>query len=249
MRKKLTLPVGPKFLFLLDYDGTLTDFKKNPEHSHLTPAARTLLKRLCRKHPVILVSGRNIHSLETVSGLIGFPMVGTHGFEAKNLPGGLQFSSRTLQQRFKREALSLWENLQALALSFPGIHIEKKPYSSTLHYRGLPFSAGQVRDLHRRFKTIFRKSVTPRLWTLQGGKMMIEAKPKGFSKGKAVLKLMKKFPGYFPIYAGDDLTDLSVFQALGGKGLKIAVGHRLPKSATDWRFDSPKDFLKWLAVF
>jgi trehalose 6-phosphate phosphatase len=79
--------------------------------------------------------------------------------------------------------------------------------------------------------------------------MMLEAKPRGFSKGQAVLKILEKFPGHFPIYAGDDLTDLSVFNALGKNGLKIAVGHRLPKTSTDMRFDSPRQFLKWLKEF
>src|SRR5690349_15064562 len=71
----------PKLLFLLDYDGTLTDFKKNPDHSRISPATRSLLFRLQKKHPVIMVSGRYVDSLIKVSGLKGIPMIGTHGFE------------------------------------------------------------------------------------------------------------------------------------------------------------------------
>jgi len=245
--KQISTP--PKLLFLLDYDGTLTDFKKNPEHSHIPASVRSLLNRLRGKYPVILVSGRNTEGLKKVSGLRGFPMVGTHGFEEKNLPGGARLSSPALRLRFKKEALELWKNLQVLHRQFPGIHIEKKPYSSTLHYRGLSLTPAAQRSLQGRFKRILGETVTNRLWATQNGKMMIEAKPKGFSKGKAVLKIAKTFPGYLPIYAGDDFTDLTVFRALGSAGLKIAVGDRLPKSSYDLRFDSPADFIKWLQMF
>jgi len=79
--------------------------------------------------------------------------------------------------------------------------------------------------------------------------MMIEAKPKGFSKGKAVSKILENMSGYFPIYAGDDFSDLSALKAVGQKGLRVTVGRRLPKSVSDLRFDSPSQFIKWLSKF
>ena len=75
---------------------------------------------------------------------------------------------------------------------------------------------------------------------------MIEAMPKGFSKGKAVRKILEKYPGHFPLYAGDDIGDISVFRVLGKKGLRIAVGQRIPKIHSDLRFGKPADFIKWL---
>ncbi len=239
----------PKLLFLLDYDGTLTDFKRNPNHSRLTPAAKKVLERLRRKYPVIFISGRYLDSLGKVSGLPGIPMVGTHGFEARNFPKGFRFATAAQERRFKKEARRLWERLQALRGEFPEIHIEKKPYSSTLHYRGVDMPPARVKKLHRRFNEIFRKAVTRRLWSLMEGKKMIEAMPKGFSKGKAVAKILKLYPGALPIYAGDDLTDLTVFKALGKKGMKVAVGGRIPKDMADLWFGSPREFLDWLGIF
>ena len=78
---------------------------------------------------------------------------------------------------------------------------------------------------------------------------MLEAKPKSFSKGGAVSKILKNMPGYFPIYAGDDFSDLSAFKAVGQKGLRVAIGKRLPKSASDLRFESPAQFIEWLGKF
>lgn len=238
-----------RLLILLDYDGTLTDFSKNPDHSRLSPSARALLKRLRRKHPVIFISGRFLKSLRKVSGLKDFPMVGTHGFEARNLPGGLRMATPALERRFKKEAARLWKEVQILREEFPDIHIEQKPFSSTLHYRGISIPPSQVKKLHRTFNRIFFKTVTRKWWTLQKGKKMIEAMPRGFNKGKAVKKILERFPGYTPLYAGDDLTDISVFKVLGKKGIKIGVGHRIPKRFVDIRLESPKHFLKWLERF
>lgn len=246
--KNLGLP-APKLLFLLDYDGTLTDFKKNPDHSRISAATRSLLYRLQKKHPVIMVSGRFVDSLIKVSGLKGFPMVGTHGFEARNLPGGLRFASASLQKKYGREAQRLWKAVQVLNRRFPGIHIEHKPYSSTLHFRGLPFTNAQVKRLHQEFRSIYNRTVTRKLWKLQEGKKMIEVMPKGFSKGKSVRALLKHFPGRLPLYAGDDLSDISVFKVLGKKGLKVAIGDRIPRKHRDLHFDSPEEFVYWLKSF
>lgn len=236
----------PKFLFLLDYDGTLTDFKRNPEQSHLTPGTRRLLERIRERHPVILVTGRNIAGLERVSKLKGYSMVGTHGFESKNLPGGLVLSSTRVRFLFRKEASRLHKALLPLGRKYPGIHIERKPFSATLHYRGLGLPGRKVRLLRRDFASLLAKNTSKGLWSVQKGKQMIEAMPRGFSKGKAVLRILESHPGYLPVYAGDDLTDISVFKALGGRGLKVAVGGRIPSRFPDLRFGRPSDFLDWL---
>lgn len=240
---------SPKLLFLLDYDGTLTDFNRNPEHSKLPPAAKKIVNRLRRKYPVVFISGRYLDSLQRVSGLSRLPMIGTHGFEARNFHKGFKLATAAQEGRFKKEASRLWKNLQALFSEFPEIHIEQKPFSSTLHYRGVSMPPQKEKELSRRFEAILRKTVTRRLWDVMRGKKMIEAFPKGFSKGKAVQKLLKAYPGTLPIYAGDDLTDITVFKVLGNKGLKIAVGPRIPKHHYDLQFDSPKQFLGWLKNF
>jgi len=242
-------PHAPKFVFLLDYDGTLTDFHKNPDHSRISRPTREILKRLRRKYPVIFVSGRNVQSFKKVSGLKGFPVVGSHGFESYRLPGGLRLSTPSLQKKFRREAGLLWKAFHSLKEQFPGIHIERKPFSSTIHYRGIPFSRAQEKDLRRRFHAIVKGTVTAKLWSLQDGKKMLEAKPQGFSKGLAVLKIMKKFPQALPLYAGDDLNDIPAFKALGNRGLKVAIGNGIPKGLYNLRFESPDDFVYWLKSF
>jgi trehalose-phosphatase len=239
---------GP-LLFLLDYDGTLTDFKKNPEHSQISASTRALLRRLQQKHKAVIVTGRYVDSLFKISGLKKFPVIGSHGFEARNLPKGLRFASLAQEKLYRKEAAILWKAVRHLHRRFPGIYIEKKPFSSTIHFRGIVFSKKQTTQLHQEFNAIYRRTITPRFWNLEQGKKMIEVLPKGFSKGKSVKALLKRFPHHQVIYAGDDVADISVFKVLGKKGLKIAVGNRVPRKYYDLKFKNPREFLTWLKVF
>jgi trehalose-phosphatase len=245
----LSLSRKKPLLFLLDYDGTLTDFKKNPEHSRISSSTRTLLRRLQRKHTIIMVTGRYADSLFKISGLKNFPVIGTHGFEARNLPEGLRFATLSQEKLYRKEAAQLWNAVRHLHRRFPGIHVERKPFSSTLHFRGSNFSKKQTDQLLLEFKALYRRAVTPGLWTLQNGKKMFELMPKGFSKGKSVRSLLKRFPNHLVIYAGDDIADISVFKTLGKRGLKIAIGKRIPRKYYDLKFNSPRTFLSWLKSF
>jgi trehalose-phosphatase len=241
------IPKKP-LLFLLDYDGTLTDFKKNPEHSLISPATQKLLRRLQKKHKAVIVTGRYADSFYQISGLKNFPVIGSHGFESRNLKG-LRFASPAQEKLYRKEAFELWKAVRHLDDLFPGIYIERKPFSSTIHFRGMAFSQKQADHLFAEYKKIFLRTVTPRLWTLELGKKMIEALPKGFSKGKSVKALLKRFPDHLAIYAGDDIADISALKVLGRKGVKIAIGKRIPPRYYDLKFKNPPEFLHWLSSF
>lgn len=235
-------------LFLFDYDGTLTDFKKNPKHSRISASTRALLHRLQRKHPVVLVTGRYVEQLRKLSGLKTFSIIGTHGFEAYRLPKGLRFVPLAMEKRYKKEASAIWSAVKGLPQSFPGIHIEKKPFSSTLHYRGTRLSPKKITEMRKTFIHLCRQTITPGLWSFQKGKEMLEVLPKGFSKGKSVRSLLKYFPNHLAVSAGDDVADILVFKAVGKKGVKIAVGNRIPRKHYDIQFKSPKQLIAWLVT-
>ncbi len=65
---------------------------------------------------------------------------------------------------------------------------------------------------------------------IQEGNMMLEIKPRGFTKDGAIKAFMKESPfsGRRPVFVGDDLTDLEgikIVEYLGG--ISIAVGDRV----------------------
>ena len=239
----------PKLLFLLDYDGTLADFTHDPEDSNITSGQRKILLRLAQRYPVILVSGRYAASLRRVSGLKRIPIVGTHGFEADHMPKCIRFTTPTQERLYRRDAERVWRAVKNMPRLFPGIHIEKKPFSSTLHYRGLRLTRAQEKNIWKEYRKRFRKAATPGAWELKPGKQMIEALPKGFNKAKSVKRVLEAYPGHFPIVAGDDPADHQAMKVVGKKGIKIEVGHRIGPKGVDLRFDGPPQFWNYLKHF
>ncbi len=65
---------------------------------------------------------------------------------------------------------------------------------------------------------------------IQGGKMVVEIKPRGFSKATAIQAFMKESPfsGRRPVFVGDDLTDQDGFAMVEAQGgFSVAVGDRV----------------------
>ncbi|XHO08251.1 hypothetical protein ACEQUB_p01500 (plasmid) [Ralstonia syzygii] len=84
---------------------------------------------------------------------------------------------------------------------------------------------------------------------LQAGKMVVELKPRGASKGEVVGHLMTTgpFAGRIALFAGDDLTDESAFEAvntLGGWTIKVGTG----PSQAHWRVPDPAALRDWLST-
>jgi trehalose 6-phosphate phosphatase len=72
-------------------------------------------------------------------------------------------------------------------------------------------------------------------YELQPGNLVLEFKPSGMDKGRAVLELLQRAPfaGRLPVYLGDDLTDEHAFASVNARhGLSVRVGAREPSMAT-----------------
>ncbi|MDD3014697.1 MAG: trehalose-phosphatase, partial [Candidatus Gastranaerophilales bacterium] len=106
---------------------------------------------------------------------------------------------------------------------FNGIIIENKEYSVSVHYRlaeentvekilEIVSNMIDLHDLNKEFKMLT-------------GKMVVEILPSNFSKDKAVNYLINSQPDYFPVYFGDDITDISALrEVIKHKGIAISVG-------------------------
>src|SRR5207248_1020311 len=113
--------------------------------------------------------------------------------------------------------------------------VESKRGSVALHYRQAPELAAVCLETMRE-----AVAQSPGL-TLLPGKMVLEAKPGGASKGLAIEAFLREAPfaGRRPVFIGDDFTDevgFSLVQRLGGMGVKVGEGasvawQRLPSPA------------------
>ncbi|ORE93352.1 trehalose-phosphatase [Stappia sp. 22II-S9-Z10] len=211
----------------LDFDGTLVDIADRPDGVVVAPSLHTLIERLVARTSgaVAVVSGRQIQDID---GFLGIPIAaaGMHGLEHRAAPG---------DEVHHQPAPAEMETLRARIAAFPflgdGVSMEDKGAGLAVHYRANPSRQQDVIDAMER--------ATADLTELHliCGKMVVEAKRRGFDKGAAVRAFMASppFAGRTPIFIGDDVTDedgIRAAGALGGFGIKVGEGasdapHRL----------------------
>ncbi len=81
---------------------------------------------------------------------------------------------------------------------------------------------------------------------IQEGNMVLEIKPRGFTKASAIKAFMRKppFSGRRPVFVGDDLTDQDGFRMVEDQGgISIAVGDRVQGQ---YRFENAAAVRAWL---
>jgi trehalose 6-phosphate phosphatase len=228
--------------FLFDLDGTLLEIAPAPDAVRAPPRLIAALAALSRRADgaIAVVSGRRIAFLESILPGIDAPMAGVHGLELK-LGGG---HSAVLAEPGGGEGLvALRAALGPWLKARPGITVEDKGLAVSLHFRARP-------ELEAEVEAFATAAATPASGLLiQRGKMVVELRPTGPSKGDAVAAIMAlpAFVGRRPIYFGDDITDEHAFaaaSALGGGG--VFVGEQLRPTAAGAALAGPAAVLAFI---
>jgi trehalose 6-phosphate phosphatase len=184
-----------------------------------------------------------VHDVESRLSLPGLVIAGVHGAERRYADGGfvrLNADADALAQ-LERE---LRAELTQLSTQFSGVVLESKGIAFALHYRHAPEAENAVLTVADRLARRYADHVR-----LQAGKMVAELKPRGASKGDVVHTLMTEppFMGRTALFAGDDLTDESAFDAvnaLEGWSIKVGTG----PSQARWRVQDAAALRAWLAT-
>jgi trehalose 6-phosphate phosphatase len=235
-----SIPAVKELAILLDVDGTLLDFAATPREVFVSHALRDTLARLSARTAGALafVSGRPLSELDLIFSPLQLPAIGGHGAELRISSGAPPEAPRLppLDAAAKRR-------FAAIAEAGPGIILEDKGYSLALHYRLAPDKEPFVREAAEKIRDSF-----PRLpIELLPGKLVIEIKQTGFTKATAVRELMtySPFAGRRPLFIGDDVTDLGVFEVLPDfDGIGISVGRTV--AGVSFCFEQPTDVRHWL---
>ncbi len=236
-----------------DFDGTLTPIVDDPAEAALSPSSQELLRHLAIGLDLVaLVSGRSVQDLRQMAGVEGIIYIGNHGLE-RWVRGGAE----TLE-----EAVPFGPSIQQVieavhGLSLPGLHLEDKAETLSIHYRGVgnpPRARVAILDLVSDKARSLGLRVTE-------GKMVIEVRPPlEMNKGLALESLVSEYSLTGGLMLGDDLTDVDAFRAVHRlvarervKGLAIAVTDaETPEpgvAEADLTLDGVPDserFLKWL---
>jgi alpha,alpha-trehalose-phosphate synthase [UDP-forming]/trehalose-phosphatase len=208
----------PVFLFL-DYDGTLTPIVASPERADLSADMRNRIGRLRGKVPLAVISGRSLEDVRNKVGLEGIIYAGNHGAE---LGGGLETGGWP-ENRYDRALLEEYlARLRAATACIPGVYIEDKTITASIHFRQVP-----IPYLGKLFQHLFGLAGNyDRVFVLRSGKKVFEIRPRQApDKGAAVALILERLgENRLPIYIGDDATDEDAFRVLKGQGVSIAIG-------------------------
>lgn len=222
----------------LDFDGTLAELAPQPEAVHVPDELISLLAQLsvALDGALAVVSGRRLSDLDTFLAPLHLPSAAEHGAECRLASGERHSGPRPPLGQVLRVA-------QALADQHVGLRMERKSAAVALHYRQAP-------ELEALCLAAMSEAVrrSPGLELLQG-KCVLEAKPAGVDKGRAIAAFMAEppFAGRLPVFAGDDTTDEPGFawvQAAGGDGVKVGSGPSLAQH----RCPDPFALRDWLAA-
>jgi trehalose 6-phosphate phosphatase len=224
---------------LLDIDGTILDFAPSPRQVSVPAGLRQTLARLASLTggALALVSGRSIDDIDLIFSPLRFAAIGVHGAEMRTS------GDATVKTRAALLSAKLKTALAKVAELVPGVLIEDKGYSVALHYRQSPASEPDVLSAVRSIC-----GDAPQEVEILPGKFVVDIKPAAINKGDAVAELMQlaPFAGRHPVFIGDDLTDLSVFDIMpkfGGRAYSVGG----ISAEVDGHFETPETVRSWLA--
>jgi trehalose 6-phosphate phosphatase len=227
-----------QWCLFLDVDGTLIELTESPLETHADPALKALLGDVAERlgGAVALVSGRSIEYLDALFSPLRLAAAGLHGVERRKASGDMHGAS-FVDTQLDRARVAL----EAVVIAHPGTLLEDKGRTIAVHFRMAPQSESMVLEAVRAVAAQLGSN-----YHIQGGNMMLEIKPRGFSKASAIKAFLHEppFSGRKPVFVGDDLTDQDGFKSVEDQGgISIAVGDRVHGQ---FRLENPAAVRAWL---
>ncbi|WP_462419060.1 trehalose-phosphatase [Kytococcus sp. Marseille-QA3725] len=265
MQDETTLPApdqrhlagAPWLVVATDFDGTLAPFEDDPMAVVPAPRAVAALRRLAAlpTTEVVLVSGRDVQTLHQLSGLgpqEGVSLLGSHGGQqwqvGHEAPAGLDEDEAAQREMLITGGRGLVEEL-------PGTSLEVKFAGVVVHTRQATQEVAlEARAAVRRLAR--RCGVEPMV-----GKNVLEMSVLRTTKGEALRRLIdslgedrhhrrehrERTPGHTLWFAGDDVTDETVFRAFEDEAAAVLVKVGEGATAATSRVDGIDDVARLLS--
>ncbi|MDI1447980.1 trehalose-phosphatase [Polyangium sp. 6x1] len=241
---------APWLLVATDFDGTISDIVREPEHARGRDDALAALSKLSVTPGVgvAVVSGRDLESLRARTAMLGsIYRVAEHGAFIEEPDGNLLRAPNGLLSDEIIDRVA--HRAEAMAARVPGMRAERKVRSVAVHVREVPPAS---REAAAEVLAAFRELAAAEGLAVMDGRQVVEAHDPAASKDDALERLLRQFAeDTFLIYAGDDTTDegaIALARRRGGAGIYVASAERpTPSVEADLVLPGPRAWVDMLA--
>lgn len=235
-------------LLLFDYDGTLTPLMPTPDEADLPEQVRDRLATLAAggKYIIGVISGRSLADVSAKVGIPGMIYAGNHGLEIQG--PGLDFVHPEAAEQAGVQA-QVSAELQSALSEAPGVIVEPKGLTLSVHYRATPVE--NVKVVEETFARVVAPYVESGIARITYGKKVLEVRPNlPWGKGKAISMLQETYPqASLTCFFGDDRTDEDGFEVVQESGgITVLVGPARQPTVALYRVDSPEEVALFLGL-
>lgn len=245
---ELAIRLGPADarLVVLDFDGVLANIVDHPDHAWPFAGALEAVAALAERTSVAVVSGRPIADLQARLGTLSVTLAGAHGSEVVHIDGSVEHLVDETDLTDRLDAAE--DELRALVDAEPGWLVERKPTAVAVHHRLA--STDSVSELLPRVRAhLDRSTAGPPPFTVLAGKAVLELRPEGVDKGRALDLIAERTPELTPVVLGDDVTDEDAFEAAAARGgTSVLVADTARETAASHRLRDPEAVVNFLVA-
>ncbi|MGH2380596.1 MAG: trehalose-phosphatase [Candidatus Limnocylindria bacterium] len=197
-----TLARAPAGL-LTDFDGTLSPIVGDPALARLVDGASGALAELVERLAVVaVVTGRAPLDARRMTGVPGLLVAGNHGTEWLEPDADEPIAAPEASS-----ARARLDDVLAPLPSMPGVVVEHKGISATVHYRNALDPAVAMAAIVAALGDTEARGIE-----LRHGRMSVELRSVGLGdKGSAARAIIERFGLRGVVVMGDDVTDLDMF--------------------------------------
>ncbi len=226
---ELAAELGPadRRLIVLDFDGVLSPIVEHYDRAVPADGAVEALTALARVTAVAVVSGRSLDDLVRRLGRPPITLVGGHGAQIALADGRTDHlvDPATLTATLDATQARVGE----LVGETSGWLVERKDTSLAVHHRLA--DPATVDTLMPRIRALFDHAASePPGFEVLDGKAVVELRPTGVNKGRAVDRLADLRPALEPLALGDDVTDEDAFRVATARGGSAVLVAETPRS-------------------
>lgn len=196
---------NPGFGLVTDVDGTISPIVDQPDQARVDPGIKTSLKELTDILPLVgVISGRSAQDVSERVGIEGIVYIGNHGLE-RLVDHQVIPDQGVLKYRAALERAA--EELDALI--YPGMMVEDKVATLSIHYR----MAQDHEVVEQNLYPLILSIANSHGLDLFSGRKVYELRPPlKMDKGSAFRSLVTDYHLAAAIYLGDDTTDASALK-------------------------------------